>query len=406
MPRHGRVAILTVALLAVTLAPLCEPHADATSSTSSARQGTAPGLAGTLMLTGRMSSRMSLTMTGAFSLGHALSLDWSFPLVTAVHIEGYSQRIDSLSFAFDVPPDSSSDLAVGDHIVRRYHWRAPPANTVIHLLEKLEVSVTTTLSPLRSDALYPLAEVSTGSFPARYVRLTRMVRLPPAAHSLLVRLIRGRTTEQDVVVTVANWVATHVHYGGASGLRNATAAWVFSHGEGTCRGYANLMAGLLRALGIPVQIVSGWVDGGAIDLPVTNHVREAIQWATPGSQGELHTWLNIYFPGSGWVPFDPQREKYFVDPHHIAFLTSLDAGNLHLDAWSAQASSGKRPTGRPLDTGTISIAPASGVGSRVTVRSQDDFHLALKTVQRDVSNVLLLSRVVARGAPSVTQPQR
>ena len=92
------------------------------------------------------------------------------------------------------------------------------------------------------------------------------------------------------------------------------------------------------------------------------------------------------------MPFDPQREKYFVDPRHIAFLTSSDAGALHLDAWSARSYKGVSPTGHPLSTGAVSIAPADGIGSKVTVQSRDDFHLALRSVQRDVSNVLLLSR--------------
>ena len=157
MTKPDRVAVLTIVLLGASLAPLSSPLAGATSSPRGAR-GTSPrGITGTILLSGRMSSKMSLSMTGAFSVGHALTLDWDLPILTPVRSNGYVERVDSLSYTFDVPPASGAALTIAGRRVRRYHWNAPPADTVIHLLERLRVTVTSALSPFRSRAHYPLA---------------------------------------------------------------------------------------------------------------------------------------------------------------------------------------------------------------------------------------------------------
>ena len=329
-------------------------------------------------------------MTGAFSVGHAANLDWDLPVQTSSRLNGYTQHIDSIAYRFNIRPDSSSDVTVDGHPVRRFHWDAPPANKVIRVVESLHATISSNLSPFHSNAPYPLASLPPDA--ARYGQITPMTQLPPAARSFVRRFASGHRTEQAVVDAAANWVAANTHYSTARLNGPYDAAWVFAHHEATCQGYDNLMAGILRSLGIPAQVQYGWVAATPLKLPGPDHGTSSIQWSTPGSQGELHTWLNIYFPGSGWVPFDPQREKYFVDPRHIAFLTAQEAGTLRLGTWSAQQVDGQSPIGPNLAGGVAAIVPADGVNSKVTVRTRDNFHVALSGVRSDVKNVLLLAR--------------
>ena len=63
--------------------------------------------------------------------------------------------------------------------------------------------------------------------------------------------------------------------------------------RGFCQYYAPTMAVILRDLGVPTRIAQGFLPG----------TREAGIERVPMSSA--HAWVEVYFPGYGWVPFDP-----------------------------------------------------------------------------------------------------
>ncbi len=65
--------------------------------------------------------------------------------------------------------------------------------------------------------------------------------------------------------------------------------------EGFCEQYATTMTMLLRVQGYPARYVQGY-------LPGTIAQNTLIQQVT--SQ-QKHSWVEVYFPGYGWIPFDP-----------------------------------------------------------------------------------------------------
>ena len=197
--------------------------------------------------------------------------------------------------------------------------------------------------------------------------------------------------EQRVVESVANWVASNVQfaYGVASPAYSATSVWR-SHAA-TCRGYADLTAGMLRSLGIPTQVVFGLVAGKPINLGIAGSGR-AMGWGVGSSTGEMHAWLNVYFPDIGWVPLDPQLEKFFIDTRHVAFETNIDAGAPGMGTFAAQAAGAASATGRTLSNGYVAIAPADGISSRVGIQITDAFHVQYDGSRPDVKHVLLFSR--------------
>jgi transglutaminase-like putative cysteine protease len=67
------------------------------------------------------------------------------------------------------------------------------------------------------------------------------------------------------------------------------------HKTGFCEHYASTMAILLRSQGVPARLVEGFLPG---QLDVATG-RETI------STGAAHAWVEVYFPGLGWYPFDP-----------------------------------------------------------------------------------------------------
>jgi hypothetical protein len=63
--------------------------------------------------------------------------------------------------------------------------------------------------------------------------------------------------------------------------------------QGYCQYYAATMAVILRDMGVPTRIAQGFLPG----------TREAGIERVPMSSA--HAWVEVYFPGYGWVQFDP-----------------------------------------------------------------------------------------------------
>jgi len=64
--------------------------------------------------------------------------------------------------------------------------------------------------------------------------------------------------------------------------------------QGYCQYYASTMAILLREAGIPTRLVQGYLPG---DRDADGH--EVIR------NSGAHAWVQVYFPGYGWIDFDP-----------------------------------------------------------------------------------------------------
>ncbi len=71
--------------------------------------------------------------------------------------------------------------------------------------------------------------------------------------------------------------------------------FLFEQKAGYCEYYATAMVLMLRGLGIPARMVSGFMEGEWNQFGRYYTVREQ----------DAHTWVEVYFPRSGWMPFDP-----------------------------------------------------------------------------------------------------
>lgn len=65
--------------------------------------------------------------------------------------------------------------------------------------------------------------------------------------------------------------------------------------QGYCDYYATSMAIMLRSLGIPARTASGYAEG-------TYSEEDGVFYIT---ERDAHTWVEVYFPGVGWVEFEP-----------------------------------------------------------------------------------------------------
>ncbi|HSL75471.1 MAG TPA: transglutaminase domain-containing protein, partial [Candidatus Limnocylindrales bacterium] len=65
--------------------------------------------------------------------------------------------------------------------------------------------------------------------------------------------------------------------------------------EGFCQYYASTMTVFLRDQGIPARFVEGFLPGAPDPIGTGRTVRNA----------DAHAWVQAYFPGYGWIDFDP-----------------------------------------------------------------------------------------------------
>jgi hypothetical protein len=222
------------------------------------------------------------------------------------------------------------------------------------------------------------------------MQVTPTLKLTAAQRTAVRRIAGKATSEAAVVRKIANWVGSHVRYDASLINGPYDAAWVMTNRRATCQGYSNLMAAMLRVVGIPSQVVYGWVSSAPVVVK-SGRTTASIEWGQRTTPGTFHDWLNVYFPGSGWVAFDPQREKSFVDTRHYAFLTQIDATAPDVGQWSADVSSGQSATGRNLPNGTTEAVPSDG-SYTPTIHERDAFNLHAVSVVHDVRSVTLFAR--------------
>ncbi|MBL6974817.1 MAG: DUF3488 domain-containing protein [Deltaproteobacteria bacterium] len=79
------------------------------------------------------------------------------------------------------------------------------------------------------------------------------------------------------------------------GEEDPLADFLFRNRQGHCEYFASAMVVLLRHIGIPSRIVNGFYGGEANEYGGYVYLRKA----------DAHSWVEVWFPGVGWVTFDP-----------------------------------------------------------------------------------------------------
>jgi hypothetical protein len=102
-------------------------------------------------------------------------------------------------------------------------------------------------------------------------------------------------------------------------------SFLFNSKTGYCEYFAAAMALMARTQGIPSRVVNGFQTGSFNRLGGDFVVRAR----------DAHSWVEIYFPKYGWIPFDPTPS----DPNAVlgggwgALDDYIDAANLFWGEW-------------------------------------------------------------------------
>ncbi|HNS72386.1 MAG TPA: transglutaminase-like domain-containing protein [bacterium] len=272
----------------------------------------------------------------------------------------YRQSISAFRLDFSVPPSSQDEKVDerGNRIVRAI-WNKP--QSMVQSTLRFKAGNSTELKPLRTNAPFPLSQIGRGE--EVYLKSTEQA---PAANeeiaSLASRLTAGSKTEYDAVKRILTYVVDNLRY--VLAPPSYDALYSLRTGKGNCQNYSHLSAALMRAVGIPCRIVNGVTLKEPYDVELTNGTLTLRM-----AQGR-HSWIEVWFPDLGWVPFDPQQTALYVSNRFIRVEIGLDneeTCNDGLIRWSQSQGA----EGSPQFEETIQYVLAS---DRVNLRAEKQNH--------------------------------
>jgi transglutaminase-like putative cysteine protease len=110
------------------------------------------------------------------------------------------------------------------------------------------------------------------------------------------RLEAGTGTPYDYLVAVMNFLAHgYTYFESTTATQYPLLTFLFGSKLGYCQQFAGTMALMLRMGGVPARVATGFATG-SYDSTDRQYVVSDI---------DAHAWVEAFFPGYGWVKFDP-----------------------------------------------------------------------------------------------------
>lgn len=122
--------------------------------------------------------------------------------------------------------------------------------------------------------------------------------LTPRVRDLTARVTAGATTPYDKAVQIETFLRTYSYTLDLPSLppnRDLVDYFLFDAPGGYCDYYASAMVMMLRVAGVPARLASGYARG------VYDYNANAYRILA----ADAHSWPEVYFPGVGWVEFEP-----------------------------------------------------------------------------------------------------
>ncbi len=211
----------------------------------------------------------------------------------------YALKIQTLSDTIftPLPQVVSSDLA-----------NASSSNTV-----NATASYTLPYNYSRSLRLLPqLKELQENAkaVEAKYLQLPET--LPQRVRDLAVSITASSGNRYDKVKAIEQYLSGNFPYNldvrTTPRNRDFVDYFIFDLKQGYCTYYASAMAVLARCAGIPARYVEGYM------LPPKPIEEGSKKYSVSNMQA--HAWVEIYFEGYGWLPFEPTspfRSSFYLD---------------------------------------------------------------------------------------------
>ncbi|MBM6618624.1 transglutaminase-like domain-containing protein [Bacillus suaedaesalsae] len=189
-------------------------------------------------------------------------------------------------------------------------------------------------SVVYTDPRYILEDLKASSieYPEEVLRYTQLPEdLPERVGELAQEIILPHANRYDQVKAVENYFrlngfeydTTNVAVPGKND--DYVDQFLFETKIGYCDNFSTSMIVLLRSAGIPARWVKGYTGGEYLETTTNNTRMYEVK------NENAHSWVEVYFTGIGWVPFEPT--KGFTNPYD--FTTNQEKDETAIPAGAA-----------------------------------------------------------------------
>jgi transglutaminase-like putative cysteine protease len=139
---------------------------------------------------------------------------------------------------------------------------------------------------------------ATGTNPVDQRWLQLPANLPSRVSTLAAQVTAGEANRESIVEAAEDYLRGHETYDPdapqpAPGS-DAVADFLFVSHRGFCEQFASAAVVMLRTLGVPARLVTGYAHGDSTSQPDKTVFRES----------DAHAWVQVWYPGIGWVNSD------------------------------------------------------------------------------------------------------
>ncbi|MEW6078366.1 MAG: transglutaminase-like domain-containing protein [Thermodesulfobacteriota bacterium] len=278
-----------------------------------------PAMAETLLLNGGQQTAIRLHIAQSIGIPEtAQKLALNFIQPVNFSSPTYNQTVEKFYVNYSTAPDREEKRtdAHGNDIIEAV-WEKPPPKLIATI--DLAVNTGVRLEPLTTAAPFPVGEPAPDIVP--YLAATAQAPSNnPEIQAKARELTAGAASQFDAVQRILSWVVDNVRYAQLPDQHDALSA--LRTGKGNCQSFSRLSAALMRAVGIPVRIVTGVT----LKQPYEIRLASGGTLVMKNAQGR-YAWIEVWFPDLNWMPFDPQGTEMFVGSRFIRMAVGLDCGD-------------------------------------------------------------------------------
>ena len=146
--------------------------------------------------------------------------------------------------------------------------------------------------------------------------------LPDSISRLAEEITAGLDTPYDRAAAITRWLRSNIQYSRVTDPPpdevDPLEWFLFEYKTGFCNFYASAEVIMLRTLGIPARMAAGYARG----------TYDAVNGIYIVRSEDAHTWPEVFFPGLGWVEFEPTTSQPVLTRREPANLEDPQAGIL------------------------------------------------------------------------------